>query len=254
MGNEISRSEVIGLRISKLRERQGWSQKQLMEKLAEVGLSVRRETVTQWENGTRELKSEYIIKLAEVFNVSCDYILRGVSAEQLSISEQTGLNEDAIKNLSRIVHLWRPEVPMQDAMNAVISDGCFPEFVDKMRRYTVESRIYKDNLNEFTGYVKNIEKYADMLKKTDAVSVAEYMRDTEKGNIRFLANGLLKQRKKVDYLLFQIARLALKMAENIDAARSEVTMTADVVAEQVTEESRAVRELIGIRPEVKENG
>lgn len=63
MSNEIR--EKIGLRIAKLRESRGLSQKQLADELEKIGLKVRRETITQWENGTRDLKTEYTIKLAD---------------------------------------------------------------------------------------------------------------------------------------------------------------------------------------------
>ena len=63
----------IGVCIAKLRESRGLSQKQLSDELGKLGLKVRRETVTQWENGTRDLKTEYTIKLADFFGVSCDY-------------------------------------------------------------------------------------------------------------------------------------------------------------------------------------
>ena len=83
MGNE--NMAVIGLRISKLREKRGLSQKQLADELEKNGLKVRRETVTQWENGSRDLKTEYTVKLADFFGVTCDYILRGIESENVDI-------------------------------------------------------------------------------------------------------------------------------------------------------------------------
>ena len=92
----------IGVCIAKLREDRNLSQKQLSEELGKLGLKVRRETVTQWENGTRDLKTEYTIKLADFFGVSCDYILRGVSSENLRISKETGLRNEAINKLRHL--------------------------------------------------------------------------------------------------------------------------------------------------------
>ena len=97
MSNEIR--EKIGLRIAKLRESRGLSQKQLADELEKIGLKVRRETITQWENGTRDLKTEYTIKLADFFGVSCDEILRGIKAENLSATQITGLYSSTIDNL-----------------------------------------------------------------------------------------------------------------------------------------------------------
>lgn len=105
----------IGLRIARLREEKGLSQQQLTEELEKYGLKVRRETVTQWENGTRDLKTEYTIKLSEYFNVSADYLL-GLSEipsrnETIqSINEYTGLSQDAVAALHTEKHLNEREI------------------------------------------------------------------------------------------------------------------------------------------------
>lgn len=85
----------IGKRIKQLRENKGLTQKELAEKL-----TVKRETVNQWENGTRDLKTEYTIKLANFFEVTCDEILRGVKAENVSINKDLGLSDSAIEILN----------------------------------------------------------------------------------------------------------------------------------------------------------
>ena len=103
MGNENMVS--IGLRIAKLREEKGLSQKQLADELGKIGLKVRRETVTQWENGSRDLKTEYTVKLADLFGVSCDEILRGIKAEHLSVAKITGLSDETISNLRKVSKL-----------------------------------------------------------------------------------------------------------------------------------------------------
>lgn len=103
MGNENMAS--IGLRIAKLREDRGLSQKQLADELGKIGLKVRRETVTQWENGSRDLKTEYTVKLADFFGVSCDEILRGIKAEHLSVAKTTGLSDETIGNLRNVSKL-----------------------------------------------------------------------------------------------------------------------------------------------------
>ena len=105
MGNNTR--EEIGLRISKLRESLKLSQGQLALELEKIGLKVRRETVTQWENGTRDLKTEYTIRLAELFGVSCDYILRGIDAENISVAEETGLSNEAITQIKTFSNILR---------------------------------------------------------------------------------------------------------------------------------------------------
>lgn len=56
--------------IKQLRNDKGYSQKQL----AEI-LNVAQNTVSNWENGTRETDNKTLVELAKIFNVSTDYIL-----------------------------------------------------------------------------------------------------------------------------------------------------------------------------------
>jgi transcriptional regulator with XRE-family HTH domain len=56
--------------LKKLRDIWGLSQKELADKL-----NVKQATVSGWENGTREPDSATMIKLAEIFNCTVDYLL-----------------------------------------------------------------------------------------------------------------------------------------------------------------------------------
>jgi len=84
----------IGKRITALREARDLTQAELAG-----ALFVKRETVNQWENETRDLKTDYTVKLANYFNVTCDYILRGVKAENVETNNKTGLSDKAIDKL-----------------------------------------------------------------------------------------------------------------------------------------------------------
>lgn len=84
----------IGKRITELREQKGMTQAELAR-----AISVQRETVNQWERGNRDLKTKYTILLANYFNVTCDYILRGIRAENVNIKTELGLDDEAILRL-----------------------------------------------------------------------------------------------------------------------------------------------------------
>ena len=72
---------TIGERIAYLRKVRGISQGDLAK-----AMFVKREVVTHWEIGDRDLKTEYTIKLADYFGVSCDYLLRGIHSEDIDIA------------------------------------------------------------------------------------------------------------------------------------------------------------------------
>ena len=85
---------TIGERIAYLRKVRGISQGDLAK-----AMFVKREVVTHWEIGDRDLKTEYTIKLADYFGVSCDYLLRGIHSEDIDIARATGLNDKSIQNI-----------------------------------------------------------------------------------------------------------------------------------------------------------
>ena len=60
----------IGDRIKELRKEKNFSQSQLARRIA-----VSQKAVDYWELGTNEPKASYIVKLAELFEVSADFLL-----------------------------------------------------------------------------------------------------------------------------------------------------------------------------------
>ena len=101
--------EQVGERITVLREARGLSQRDLSDELAKLGLVVRRETITQWENGTRDLKTEYLAKLSEFFDVSTDWLLGLTDAPERTPAavDELGLSPDAVSYLRGLTVLRR---------------------------------------------------------------------------------------------------------------------------------------------------
>ena len=91
--------EDIGKRISELRKAKGFSSQNALAKK----LNVDRGVVAKWENGSRELKPEYAVALADELGVSCDYILRNIEASNLEVHRMIGLSNRAINSLKKLV-------------------------------------------------------------------------------------------------------------------------------------------------------
>jgi transcriptional regulator with XRE-family HTH domain len=99
ISNETSREE-IGKRIERFRTEKGLTQQQVAD-----ALYVDRVTISQWENGFRDIKTGNMVSLAEYFGVSCDYLLgrTRTTAPDDFIQEAVacfGLNEQALEALS----------------------------------------------------------------------------------------------------------------------------------------------------------
>ncbi len=62
---------IFSERLSELRAEKNLTRKQLAE---ELNVSVR--SISYWENGQRECDFDMLIKIADTFDVSIDYLLR----------------------------------------------------------------------------------------------------------------------------------------------------------------------------------
>ncbi len=77
-------------RIKQLREEKGMSQVRLS-----IELEVSQETVSAYENGRHYPSVQSLIKLSEIFGVSCDYIL-GLSDSRKSAVYSTSDENDTV--------------------------------------------------------------------------------------------------------------------------------------------------------------
>lgn len=96
--NGEDEKETIASRVKELRKGRQWNQAQLAEKVG-----VARSQITRLESGeTRNVNSDLIVKLAQVFGVTTDYLLcvTGVPHAKYAVVEKLGLSEDAAKRLA----------------------------------------------------------------------------------------------------------------------------------------------------------
>ena len=89
----------IGERIKHLRI----SKKLTQDEVAHA-LNVKRETVTRWETGASDIKTEITILLSKYFNVSADYLLgltenTSTNISEIGISNKTGFSTSTVENI-----------------------------------------------------------------------------------------------------------------------------------------------------------
>ena len=80
---------MIANKIKILRENKGLSQKALADKLG-----ITRSSVNAWEQGISVPSTQYIVELANLFEVSTDYLLNFKNDKAINIE---GLNEKEVK-------------------------------------------------------------------------------------------------------------------------------------------------------------
>jgi transcriptional regulator with XRE-family HTH domain len=90
------KADTIGKRITALRKERNLTQEQLAN-----ALHMQRVTLNYWENDTRAVSTPDIIRLADYFGTTCDYIMRGVEPENVDAHRTLGLSNGAIRALKR---------------------------------------------------------------------------------------------------------------------------------------------------------
>lgn len=92
---------MLGQRISELRTESGWSQVKLAEKIG-----VTKQTVSNWENENIQPSIEMLVRLANLFNVTTDYMLGLEKVPRLSVE---GLSDHIIAHLSLLIEDLKSE-------------------------------------------------------------------------------------------------------------------------------------------------
>ncbi|MFZ4897298.1 helix-turn-helix domain-containing protein [Enterococcus durans] len=81
----------FGERLKQLRNSRGWTQSQFGEKI-----NVTKASISGYENGTRSPDKETLVKIAEIFNVSVDYLLGRTDNPNPSTSDISDADLDDI--------------------------------------------------------------------------------------------------------------------------------------------------------------
>ena len=95
--------ETIGQRITELRKHKS---KQIGRRFTQADLAkkmnVEEKQISKWETDEVRLSADKIIRLADFFNVSTDYLLRGGNIENLVMMNETGLSDQTIDHLREL--------------------------------------------------------------------------------------------------------------------------------------------------------
>lgn len=201
MGNS---SADIGKRIKRLRD-----ERQLTQEALAKDLKVSREALAKWEIGERDLKTEFTIRFADYFGVTCDEILRDIKAENVDIHKKTGLNDAAIATLEEftkgeplIVYgtdTGFSKCPLKQTINAILEneENCriveliseFIEYYDLPKDHG--SYSYVDGYgNTKTEQIKDIKGLLEnsVLREIEkaVISLRKQIYETNNARLRFM--------------------------------------------------------------------
>ena len=185
---------TIGERIVHLRKVKGISQGDLAK-----ALFVKREVVAYWEEGRRDLKTDYTIKLADYFGVTCDYLLRGIQSENVDIARATGLNDKSIEHIKMTAQLTTDyhHESLGVAVNRFFSSSNFLWFISSYMQYLNKSNELKGRLKIFREWL--IEHEVKPPKK-----LLEYASEVALENKTSPAMDVMQCKAELKYLLFAL--------------------------------------------------
>ncbi len=202
--------ETMGSRIRKKREICCLTQQQLAEKVG-----VKRETVNQWENDTRQIKGADIASLADALGTDCDYLLRGIESGHLDVFKNTGLTNESIKNLKRISEIPWQNYSLSHVLNDIIGSGKFVSllmaFLDY--RWKIDELIEKKS-----DLVDAVEEHGETITE-DIMVFAAKCAAFEPACVRYEAKAVIEQADSVKYAQFKLME---SFSEIVNKYRTEV--------------------------------
>lgn len=162
-------STKISERIKFLREKNNLTQSELAERIG-----VKRETINQWEKGTRDLKTGHIIELSNFFNVPSDFILGIINTENrnyVDIGSIIGLDDFTI---TRLEHSHKEKTPECDIINNVVHSSAFSRLYHSLEEYQqIRSRF--ENVNKEVDVLNIKDDNIKRLSESDKAVLLQYL-------------------------------------------------------------------------------
>lgn len=105
----LANTQTIGDRIVALRESRGLKRQALSDEIGKMFPhdAISRSAIEQLEKGITEPRANTVLRLAQFFNVSADYLLTGTSADNLGSYRELGLTDTALAYWENQVDLAR---------------------------------------------------------------------------------------------------------------------------------------------------
>lgn len=188
-------------RLTDLRESKG---KKRQEVADDIGIS--RASLEYYEKGKRKPDIEVLLKLADYYGVTCDYLLKGVKTENVSINEVTGLSDEAIDELQK----GKNSVFYTTLLNFLIVNKTLLKALNNYLLSSIYSDYRKSEymylpLKDKSVYIRN----PDIAQKVAYSNLLEVLPlQKEKMTEQIKDNEELKEK-----LLFELAKVSVDMKE-----------------------------------------
>lgn len=128
-----------------LMEKRGTTQKELA---AFVG--IRPQSLAQYCSGETQPNGDKLLKIAEYFNVTVDYLLTGTVIENIPVYEMLGFSENTVSNIKLVKDGYFEETPAMLAMlDCLLSDKDFYTAMETAAHWHDEKQGAADEYQEY---------------------------------------------------------------------------------------------------------
>ncbi len=187
--------------LTELRERTGKKRQEVAD-----ALEISRASLEYYEKGKRKPDIEVLVKIADYYKVSTDYLL-GLSDVPTTdkdikfICDFTGLNQQAVETLSKCNKDYG-ELPKEPLNLGYLVNNFINAFIENGLLYSVSLRANSFLLNLFE-------------QKTNYIKAIEYYREYGVLDIKKLYEYIDKAEDKKDLCLFKIQKMIISFFEDI---------------------------------------
>lgn len=134
----------VGNRLTELRKSMGLTQMEVAQKLG-----INRSSLTRYENGERIPKANELVELSQLYKVTVDYILLGVTPENRKIYDITPLEDKTISYLKSLIDISTIEetknetdgfaTPILKTLNILVQEDQGREILKNINIYITKS-------------------------------------------------------------------------------------------------------------------
>lgn len=138
---------ILADKIILLRRRKGWSQEELAERLG-----VTRQSISKWEGAQSAPELDKILRMSEVFGVSCDFLLKDeiepdeppIVEKKTAVTEDTSLFKEEPKVIPEMptVCTAQSEPSESDAKSLPVSAADAREFIALRQKHTLKAALF----------------------------------------------------------------------------------------------------------------
>lgn len=179
MCNNETDLKSIGERIKKARKKLNMAQDELAKEL-----HCKREQISYYESGSREIKTGTLIELSKILGVSADYLLGLSNAETKNVEisgicDYTGLNENNVIFLNKCDY-----TELKSVLNGVLENRNFWATLERIIEY--------QNINEVNNPNEAFLGDLDKLKRQKMCEIWQLIEEVAKDGVN---NGNNKQER-----------------------------------------------------------